>query len=83
MTIIKGKRGCDTEKNCTVRLRCVNDSIAKVAEQLTEEEAKEIYSKLKTELENKSEWIEIEYIDRGEFTRELFNKRNILSIEWY
>lgn len=81
---IFGKKGCDENRNFSVRINLVGEFAGLIGQQLTEEEATEIYEKLKAQFQDKrTETIECFYNDKGCPTTEIYNKANIVSIEMY
>ena len=76
---IFGKRGCDEERDYSINVWTVDDDEGGflIAEQLTREEAEQMYSELKKEFKNNEPFLDVEY--RGE--RFLLPKNNITVIK--
>lgn len=80
---IFGKRGCDECSSWKIRFNIIDNDPVRIAEQLTEEEAKKIFEEIKKKLEDNSSWIEVEHKADDSRECEVFNKTNIISIEMY
>lgn len=76
--MIFGRKGCNENRNWRVRVYFNDESYIKIADQLAEKEAKEIYEKARNSLKDtKDETFEIEY--DGELMT--FNKVNVSLIK--
>jgi len=79
---IFGRKGCSEDKRWTVTIQSIKHRYV-VAEQLTKDDAKEIYGQLVESFEDKSLGIEVELPDNDdndEMDVRYFSKRNIITI---